>query len=191
MIQFLCYFGSTILRVRELSHQSACQLIKLFFYSRPPEKLNRHKQLMFHKVKPFKCGSCNKANWNLSKMRCSLSRSYIFMPDHLKTALQKRAQTFSHLQRCSAGVPLFPQRCTQSRMCAHWPLWGTRLVIPRGRVEGAVENTVLQGLNLLWFWRFHHPRCFLLAQPSRTRLSLPLILPSSLWCQTLKWVRAS
>lgn len=71
---------------------------------------NNHKQLMFHKAKPFKSYLCNNANWYLSSRRCSLSQSYTCMTVSFEdSTLRRRVQTFSHLQRWSAGAPLFPK----------------------------------------------------------------------------------
>lgn len=63
---------------------------------------------MFLKVQPFKSSLCNKANWYVSRMRCSLHQLHIFMPDPLKTqCLRKECKLSLIFKDGLQGVPLF------------------------------------------------------------------------------------
>lgn len=103
-----------------------------------------HKQLMFPQSATF-----SKLLMQQSQLICvqnemfSAPILYFYARSFEDSVPQKRVQTFSHLQRWSAGGSTFPQRCTQAGMCRRWPLWGTGLVAPRWKCGQTVTFLTL------------------------------------------------
>lgn len=108
-------------------------------------------------------------------------------------ALQKKGANFlSSSKMVRRGAPLFPEDAA-GLGCAHAdlseaPVWS--FYAEWVQCWADPENMAKRWPSSLWFWRFQHPWSFLGARP-HVPLSLPLLPPRTLQCQTLKWALAS
>lgn len=120
----------------------------------------------------------------LPKIRCFLSQSLLLLLLLIVVVCQI---PWRHCFRKECNVSLIFS-------AVHWlgctridPVWGPLSGHPWRTAEDAAEIMVRQWPSLLWFWSFHHPRCFLQAQAYAlpTRWYQPAFVSARLWSGSL------